>query len=105
MRTKAYATAGPDKPLGPFELERREPGPKDVELEIAFCGICHTDIHQTRNEWGGSAYPMVPGHEIVGKVARTGSKVRKFKIGDGGAVGCMVDSCRKCANCREGLEQ
>ncbi len=105
MRTRAYAAAGPESPLGPFELERRDPGPRDVELEIAYCGICHTDIHQTRNEWGGSFYPMVPGHEIVGKVARVGAKVRRFKTGDAAGIGCMVDSCRKCANCRRGLEQ
>lgn len=103
--TKAYAVKGAGSKLEPFELERREPGPRDVELEILYCGICHTDVHQTRNEWGFSTYPMVPGHEIVGRVARAGAKARKFKPGDLGAIGCMVDSCRRCADCKKGLEQ
>ena len=92
-------------PLAPFSFERRDIGQSDVEIEILYCGICHTDIHQARNEWGNSVYPMVPGHEIVGRVKRVGGAVRKFKVGDIGAVGCMVDSCRECECCRDGEEQ
>ncbi len=103
--TRAYAAANPRAKLKPFQFERREPGPKDVEIEIGYCGICHSDIHQVRDEWGGSIYPMVPGHEIAGRVSRVGPKVRRFKEGDLAGVGCMVDSCRKCAPCRKGLEQ
>jgi uncharacterized zinc-type alcohol dehydrogenase-like protein len=92
-------------PPEPFTFERREPGEHDVLIEIQFCGVCHSDIHQARGEWGNSTFPMVPGHEIVGRVARVGSKVTKFKEGDTAGVGCFVDSCRTCENCREGLEQ
>ncbi len=105
MKARAYATPGPTAPLGPFALERREPGPADVVIDILYCGICHSDIHQARDEWGGSRYPMVPGHEIVGRVARTGAAVTRFKPGDLAGVGCFVDSCRTCDSCREGLEQ
>jgi len=105
LRTQAYATPSPKSPLAPFDIERREPGEHDVLIDITFCGICHSDVHQVRDEWGGSIFPMVPGHEIVGKVARVGSAVRKFKVGDVAGVGCMVDSCHTCANCKRDLEQ
>lgn len=103
--TRGYATSGPSALLEPFTLERREPGPHDVLIEILYCGICHSDIHQARDEWGGSIYPMVPGHEIVGRVTRVGSDVSRFAVGDPAGVGCFVDSCRVCGSCREGLEQ
>jgi uncharacterized zinc-type alcohol dehydrogenase-like protein len=105
IATHGYATEGPASNLGPFNFERREPGPHDVLIEIIYCGVCHSDIHQARDEWGGSIYPMVPGHEIVGRVTRTGSEVTKFKEGDLAGVGCFVDSCRVCENCKAGLEQ
>ena len=103
--TQSYATHGAEAPFEPFSFERRDPGPHDVLIEILFCGICHTDIHQARNEWGGAKYPMVPGHEIVGRVTKVGSGVTKFKEGDFAGVGCFVDSCRECASCRDGEEQ
>ncbi|MBI3550999.1 MAG: NAD(P)-dependent alcohol dehydrogenase [Elusimicrobia bacterium] len=102
---KAYAVQSATSPLAPFKFTRREPGENDIRIDITHCGICHTDIHQTRNEWGFSTYPMVPGHEIVGRVSAVGKKVKKFKAGDIAGVGCMVDSCRKCATCKKGLEQ
>jgi alcohol dehydrogenase (NADP+) len=105
LATQAYAAKAPSSPLEPFQFERRDPGPHDVLIEILFCGICHTDIHQARDEWGGSFYPMVPGHEIVGRVTRVGTAVKRFKTGDLAGVGCFVDSCRACENCKEGLEQ
>ncbi len=104
-KVPAYAAFDPKKPLGPHTIARRDPGPKDVAIEILFCGICHSDVHQARDEWGGSSYPMVPGHEIVGRVAKTGSAVSRVKPGDLAGVGCMVDSCRACDPCRRGLEQ
>ena len=104
-KSHGYAVADPKAKLAPFAFDRRDLGPTDVRLDIQFCGICHSDIHQARGEWGNSTYPMVPGHEIVGRVAAVGSAVRKFKVGDLAGVGCMVDSCRSCPNCREGLEQ
>ena len=104
-QAKAYAAQNPTSPLSPYTFERREPGDKDVRIEIAFCGICHSDLHQVRDEWGGATFPMVPGHEIVGRIAQIGRKVTKFKIGDLAGVGCLVDSCRKCVNCRKKLEQ
>jgi uncharacterized zinc-type alcohol dehydrogenase-like protein len=103
--TKAYATKSPTSALAPFELQRRDPGPHDVAIEIAYCGVCHSDIHQARDEWGGSIFPMVPGHEIVGKVSKVGASVRKLKVGDLAGVGCMVDSCRTCRSCERDLEQ
>ena len=105
MKTKAYANYSAEKPLVPYTFERREPGPQDVAINIEFCGICHSDIHTARSEWGPTQYPCVPGHEIVGRVHAVGANVKKFKVGDTVGVGCMVDSCQHCANCEEGLEQ
>lgn len=105
LPTRGYATHGPTSNLEPFSFERREPGTHDVLIEIQYCGVCHSDIHQARGEWGNSIYPMVPGHEIVGRVARVGSEVTRFKEGDLAGVGCFVDSCRVCNNCKEGEEQ
>src|SRR6202521_250867 len=105
---KAYAAHGATSPLAPFTLARRSPRPQDVQIEILYCGVCHSDLHQVRNEWQSvmpTTYPCVPGHEIVGRVVKAGSAVKKFKEGDIAAVGCMVDSCRVCANCRAGEEQ
>ncbi|MGH7977956.1 MAG: NAD(P)-dependent alcohol dehydrogenase [Limisphaerales bacterium] len=102
---KAFAAQNQTSPLGPFTVQRREPGARDVEIKILYCGVCHTDLHFARNEWGGTIYPCVPGHEIVGRVTRAGKAVKKFKEGDIAAVGCMVDSCRECDSCREALEQ
>src|SRR5471030_1679980 len=102
---KGYAAPNAKIPLEPFKFERREVGPHDVQIEIAYCGVCHSDIHQVRDEWGGSIFPMVPGHEIVGRVTKVGKNVKKFKSGDLAGVGCFVDSCRTCENCKEGLEQ
>jgi uncharacterized zinc-type alcohol dehydrogenase-like protein len=102
---KGYAAHAAGSALAPFHFERREPGPHDVQFDILYCGVCHSDIHQARDEWRGSIFPMVPGHEIVGRVTRTGNQVKGFKTGDLAAVGCLVDSCRSCENCKEGLEQ
>jgi uncharacterized zinc-type alcohol dehydrogenase-like protein len=103
--TPAYAAQAPDTPLAPFQIQRREVRPHDVELEILYCGVCHSDIHMARNEWGQTIYPVVPGHEIVGRVTAAGNKVTKFRSGDLAGVGVMVESCRECVNCRKGLEQ
>ena len=103
--TRGYAALTSKAPLVPFSFERREPRDNDVAIDIKYCGICHSDIHQVRDEWGGSQFPMVPGHEIAGVVTRVGSKVTKFKVGDQVGVGCMVDSCRHCDQCHSGLEQ
>ncbi|MBA2494678.1 MAG: NAD(P)-dependent alcohol dehydrogenase [Acidobacteria bacterium] len=103
--TKGYAVQGPESKFEPFSFERRELGASDVLIEILYCGICHSDIHQARNEWHNSIYPMIPGHEIVGRVAQTGTEVSKFKTGDIAGVGCFVDSCRSCENCTDGFEQ
>jgi len=105
LKTPAYAAQSPTKPLAPFAIERREPGPRDVLIDILYCGVCHSDIHQARGEWGSSAFPMVPGHEIVGRVRQVGREVTKFRAGDLAGVGCFVDSCRECEQCRSGLEQ
>jgi uncharacterized zinc-type alcohol dehydrogenase-like protein len=105
MKTLAYAAQRADVPLAPFTIERRDPKPSDVVIEISHCGVCHSDLHQARNEWKGTTFPCVPGHEIVGKVVRTGASVKKLREGDYAAVGCMVDSCRTCASCQAGLEQ
>ncbi len=103
--TKGYATHAAREQLKPFSFERRDPTPSDVQIEILFCGVCHSDLHIARNEWGFTTYPCVPGHEIVGRVTKLGREVKKFKEGDLAAVGCMVDSCRTCPDCEEGLEQ
>lgn len=105
ISTKAYAAMSAETPLSPWNFQRRDPRPNDVLIDILFCGVCHSDIHQARNEWGGSRFPMVPGHEIVGVVRAVGSKVQKFRTGDRVGVGCLVDSCRTCSSCHEGLEQ
>lgn len=105
ISAKGYAAQNATSPLAPFKFERRKPGPHDVHFKILYCGVCHSDVHQVRDEWGGSIFPMVPGHEIVGKVTAVGESVKKFKAGDLAAVGCLVDSCRDCENCRQGLEQ
>lgn len=105
MKTQGYAALSATTPLVPFEFERRQVGAHDVHIEILFCGICHSDLHLARNEWGGSVFPMVPGHEIIGKVKHVGKDVKKFKVGDLAMVGCMVDSCRTCPSCHHGLEQ
>jgi uncharacterized zinc-type alcohol dehydrogenase-like protein len=102
---KAYATPAAEAALSPFTISRREPGPLDVQIEILYCGVCHSDIHQAKNEWGNSIYPMVPGHEIVGRVSAVGNQVTNFKIGDLAGVGCLVDSCRTCPQCAAGDEQ
>ena len=104
-KPNAYAVHCATDPLAPFTLQRRETGPNDVGIEILYCGVCHSDLHQVRGEWGNSIYPMVPGHEIVGRVTKVGSRVSKFKVGDLAGVGCFVDSCRTCPQCQGGLEQ
>jgi uncharacterized zinc-type alcohol dehydrogenase-like protein len=105
IKAKAYAAASATSLLAPHNIERREPKPDDVVIEIAYCGICHSDIHTVRGEWGPTAYPCVPGHEIVGKVIKVGKKVKRFKVGDTAGVGCFVDSCGKCASCKNNEEQ
>jgi uncharacterized zinc-type alcohol dehydrogenase-like protein len=105
LQAKGYAAMTANAALTPFSFERREVGPHDILITITHCGICHSDIHQARDEWGGSLFPMVPGHEIVGTVARVGKEVKTFKTGDRAGVGCFVDSCRNCSACREGQEQ
>lgn len=105
LKTPAYAAVAPNQPLTPFSIERREPGPHDILLDVLYCGVCHSDIHQARDEWGGGIFPMVPGHEIVGRVKQVGSSVTKFKVGDLAGIGCMVDSCRTCETCGRGYEQ
>jgi uncharacterized zinc-type alcohol dehydrogenase-like protein len=104
-KTRGYAAAAVKAPLAPYSFDRREPREHDVSIDIKFCGVCHSDIHQARDEWGGSIFPMVPGHEIAGIVTAVGAGVTKFKVGDRAGVGCLVDSCRSCAQCREGIEQ
>ena len=105
MSTKAFAAQSATSPLAPFSIARREPTARDVEIDILFCGVCHSDLHFARNEWGFTSFPVVPGHEILGRVTRIGKEVRKFKVGDLAAVGCLVDSCRTCSSCKSGLEQ
>ncbi len=102
---KGYAAQEASAQLEPYSFQRREPHDHDVVIDIKYCGICHTDIHQVTNGWGGSIFPMVPGHEITGIVSQVGSKVRSYKVGDKVGVGCFVDSCRKCDPCKKGLEQ
>ncbi|MDB6126633.1 MAG: hydroxyacid dehydrogenase [Verrucomicrobia bacterium] len=103
--TKAYSAPSASAKLGAATIERREPGAKDVQIQILFCGVCHSDLHIARNEWGMTSYPCVPGHEIVGRVTKVGRDVAKVKVGDFAGVGCLVDSCRRCSSCQKGLEQ
>lgn len=106
MKTvKAYSAESASSPMTRFSISRRDPGPRDVQIDILYCGVCHSDLHTVRNEWKNTIYPCVPGHEIVGRVTKTGKEVKNFKEGDMAAVGCMVDSNRECTSCREGLEQ
>jgi uncharacterized zinc-type alcohol dehydrogenase-like protein len=105
IKVRGYAAQSDSSPLAPFEFERREVRSNDVEIDIEYCGVCHSDLHQAKNDWGWSHYPMVPGHEIVGRVRRVGAGVSKFKAGDLVGVGCMVDSCQHCHPCEQGLEQ
>src|SRR5665213_1328049 len=105
-KVKSYAAQSATSPLDNYEIERRTPKTTDVQIEILYCGVCHSDLHTVRNDWGGTIYPVVPGHEIVGRVTAVGDKVTKFKVGDLAGIGCMVDSCcRECDNCKDGLEQ
>lgn len=104
MMVKAYGAYSGDQPLQPLDIQRRDPGAHDVRIDIAYCGICHSDLHQVRGEWAGTQFPCVPGHEIVGRVAATGAQVTGFKPGDLVGVGCIVDSCKTCADCESGLE-
>jgi uncharacterized zinc-type alcohol dehydrogenase-like protein len=103
--TRGYAAHSAREPLKPFSFQRRDPLPDDIQLDILYCGVCHSDLHMARNEWGGTSYPVVPGHEIVGRISKVGRDVKKFREGDLAAVGCMVDSCRTCSECEKGLEQ
>ena len=105
MPTKAFGAYAADKPLEPMDIQRRQPGPRDVQIEIAYCGVCHSDLHTARSEWAGTLFPCVPGHEIVGHVSAVGAEVARFKPGDTVGVGCMVGSCKHCHACDEGLEQ
>jgi uncharacterized zinc-type alcohol dehydrogenase-like protein len=105
LSSKGYAAQSATSPLAPFAFERRDPGPADVQIDIVYCGVCHSDLHTARSEWPGTRYPCIPGHEIVGRVASVGGQVSKFRAGDLVGVGCLVDSCRRCASCAEGLEQ
>lgn len=103
--TKAYGVTSATSPVAPLTVDRREVGPGDIRLEVLFCGVCHSDLHTARNEWHNTVYPCVPGHEIVGRVTQVGAAVKNFRVGQLAAVGCMVDSCRTCASCRDGEEQ
>jgi uncharacterized zinc-type alcohol dehydrogenase-like protein len=105
FKSNAYAAPAADKPLGPITIDRRDPTAEDVQIDIMFCGVCHSDLHMARNEWGFTNYPVVPGHEILGRVTKAGANVKRFKAGDLVGVGCLVDSCGECASCHEGLEQ
>jgi uncharacterized zinc-type alcohol dehydrogenase-like protein len=102
---KAFGTESPTAELKEMSIQRRSPTDKDVEIDILYCGVCHSDLHTARNDWGGTKYPAVPGHEIVGRITKVGSDVTKFKVGDLAAVGCLVDSCRTCESCKQDLEQ
>src|ERR1700722_19174839 len=107
-KAKAYSVSSASSSFAASSIERRDPGEHDVQIEILFCGICHSDLHQARNEWSGvmpTVYPCVPGHEILGRVTKTGSGVKKFKVGDLASVGCMVDSCGVCSECKLSMEQ
>ena len=105
MKTKAFGAQAADKPLESLDIERRAPGPHDVQIDIAYCGVCHSDLHTVRSEWAGTLYPCVPGHEIVGLVRAVGAQVKDYKVGDTAGLGCMVGTCQHCAACAESLEQ
>jgi uncharacterized zinc-type alcohol dehydrogenase-like protein len=105
LNVLGYAAQSAEEPLAPFAFTRRDPRPDDVVIEILYCGICHSDLHNARNDWGNATYPIVPGHEVIGRVASVGSQVTRFKVGDNVGVGCMVDSCQHCTSCAQGLEQ
>jgi alcohol dehydrogenase (NADP+) len=105
IKAKGYAAQSPTTDLAPWNFQRRDPGANDVHFDIQYCGVCHSDLHQIKNDWFPGIFPMVPGHEIVGKVVAVGEQVRKFKVGELAAVGCLVNSCRECESCRQGLEQ
>jgi uncharacterized zinc-type alcohol dehydrogenase-like protein len=105
ITAKGYAAQSASEPLVPFTFERRDLRAHDVQLEILYCGVCHSDLHTVRSEWGPSVYPCIPGHEIIGRVTAVGAHVKKFKIGDYAGIGCLVDSCQECSNCKQGLEQ
>ena len=105
LKTPAYAAPAASQPLAPFSIDRRTPGPNDVQIDIKFCGVCHSDLHQVKDEWGNAIFPMVPGHEIVGLVSQVGDKVSRYKVGDRVGVGCFVDSCRECEACQAGEQQ
>jgi uncharacterized zinc-type alcohol dehydrogenase-like protein len=105
IKSLGYAAPSATGALAPFPFERREPGPRDVQIEIQFCGVCHSDLHTVRGEWAGTVWPAIPGHEILGRVTHVGTDVTKFSVGDTAAVGCLVDSCRTCSECKDDLEQ
>ena len=105
INVASYAATSATAPLAPLSIHRREVGAKDVQVDILYCGVCHSDLHQARGQWAGTVYPCVPGHEIVGRVSKVGASVKQHKVGDVVGVGTMVDSCRTCPDCREGLEQ
>lgn len=105
IKSTGYAASDATTPLTSFDFERKDPGPKDVQIDILYCGVCHSDLHQARNEWGNTVYPCLPGHEIIGRVTQIGPQVTKYKVGDTVGVGCMVDSCQQCEACQLGLEQ
>ncbi|RIV18987.1 NAD(P)-dependent alcohol dehydrogenase [Fibrisoma montanum] len=105
IAAKGYAAQTNDSSLAPWNFQRREVGPHDVQFDILYCGVCHSDLHQIKDDWGGSIFPMVPGHEIVGRVVAVGAQVTRFNVGDLAGTGCMVDSCRTCTSCQQGLEQ
>src|SRR3954465_11224975 len=103
--TRSYAAQSATSPLAPWTIDRRDPKPHDVQLEILYCGVCHSDLHTVRSEWGPSRCTRVPGHEIIGRVINVGAHVKKFKVGDLAGIGCLVDSCQECSNCPLRLEQ
>ena len=104
-QVKAYGTSAAENPIIPMDIDRREVNVNDIEIDILYCGVCHSDLHTARNDWGFTSYPAVPGHEIVGKVTNIGNEVNKFKLGDLVGVGCLVDSCRTCDSCKKDLER